>query len=322
MRKQLIALFILLAVTLLSACADSTPQHTEKSPDKLSIYTTVYPLQYFAERIGGEHAEVHTIYPPGADEHTYEPSQKDMIALAESDLFFYIGLGLEGFAEKAKTSLKNEDVTIVAAADKINLGNSGHDEEQSHEDKEHGHEEDEHGHSHGGIDPHIWLDPVYAKELAKTVMDGMAEKAPENRAVFVKNYEKLIADLDNLDKQFKDAAASAKNKEIIVSHAAFGYWESRYGIKQTSIAGMSTASEPTQKDMEKIISTVRKNGIKYILVEQNVSSKLAQAVHKETGAKIIHIHNLATRTDKDIANKETYFTLMEQNVDTLKKAMN
>ncbi|CEG28295.1 metal ABC transporter solute-binding protein, Zn/Mn family [Bacillus sp. B-jedd] len=316
MRKQLIALFILLAGTLLSACADDTRQQTEKSPDKLSIYTTVYPLQFFAERIGGEHAEVHTIYPPGADEHTFEPSQKDMIALAESDLFFYIGLGLEGFAEKAKTSLKNEDVTIVAAADKINL------EKAALENEEDGHEEDEHGHSHSGIDPHIWLDPVYAKELAKSVMDGMAEKMPENRADFEKNYQKLIGDLDQLDKKFKVTASSAKNKEIIVSHAAFGYWESRYGIRQTSIAGMSTASEPTQKDMEKIISTVRKNGIKYILVEQNVSSKLAQAVHKETGAKIIHIHNLATRTDKDIANKETYLTLMEQNVDTLKKAMN
>ncbi|RHW30749.1 adhesin [Neobacillus notoginsengisoli] len=317
MRKYSLFLLILLAGMLLAACSDETGRLNEKNPDKLSIYTTVYPLQYFAERIGGDHVEVKTIYPPGADEHTYEPSQKDMIALAESDLFFYIGLGLEGFAEKAKSTLKGEDVAVVATAEKINLEEGVHEE-----DEESGHEGNDHGHGHGGIDPHIWLDPIYAKGLAESIKVAMVKEMPENKADFEENYENLIFDLENLDQQFKDAAAGARNKEIIVSHAAFGYWESRYGIKQTSIAGMSTASEPTQKDMEKIISTVKKNGIHYILVEQNVSSKLAKTVQAETGAKIIQVHNLATRTAKDIKNNETYFTLMEKNVETLKKAMN
>ena len=85
----------------------------------LSVYTTVYPLQYFAERIGGEHVNVKSIYPPGADEHTFDPTQKDMIALADSDLFFYVGLGLEGFVENAEKTLKNEHVKMVATAEAI-----------------------------------------------------------------------------------------------------------------------------------------------------------------------------------------------------------
>ena len=83
---------------------------------KLSVYTTVYPLQYFAERIGGNHVDVKSIYPPGADEHTFEPTQKDMIALADSDLFFYIGLGLEGFVENAEKTMKGQHVKMVATA--------------------------------------------------------------------------------------------------------------------------------------------------------------------------------------------------------------
>ncbi|WP_316571049.1 metal ABC transporter solute-binding protein, Zn/Mn family [Neobacillus sp. YIM B06451] len=323
MKKKTIALFILLAGMLLSACGGNTGQTPEQKDKKetLTVYTTVYPLQYFTERIGGKHVEVHSIYPPGADEHSFEPSQKDMISLAESDLFIYIGLGLEGFVEKAKESLKNEQVKIVAAANNLEPKES-HDTEE--EDGDHGHEEESGhlDHGHGGIDPHVWLDPIYAKSLAAEITKALSEEQPENEAVFEKNYHELVTDLEELDQKFKDTAANAKHKEIIVSHAAFGYWESRYGIKQVSIAGMSTTSEPTQKDMERIISTVKKAGIKYILVEQNISSKLAKAVQAETGAKITQVHNLATRTEKNIKDKETYFSLMEKNIETLKKAMN
>ena len=99
--------------------------------DQISIYTTVYPLQYFAERIGGDAVNVQSIYPPGADEHTFDPTQKDMIALADADLFFYIGLGLEGFVENAEKTMKNEHVKMVATADAITedmLERHDHDE--------------------------------------------------------------------------------------------------------------------------------------------------------------------------------------------------
>lgn len=321
MKKKILALFILVAGALLSACSGNAGQAPEKKgkKEKLAVYTTVYPLQYFTEKIGGKHVEVHSIYPPGADEHSFEPSQKDMISIAESDLFFYIGLGLEGFVDKAKESLKNEKVEMVATAKNLGLEESHGAED---EDGDHEHEEESGGHNHGGIDPHVWLDPVYAKSLAAEIEKALSKEQPENQAEFEKNYDELVSGLDTLDQKFKETAASAKHKEIIVSHAAFGYWESRYGIKQVSIAGMSTSSEPTQKDMERIISTVKQAGIKYILVEQNISPKLAKAVQAETGAKITPVHNLATRTEKNIKDNETYFTLMEKNLETLKKAMN
>ena len=92
---------------------------TAKDNNQLTVYTTVYPLQYFTEAIGGDSVVVETIYPPGSDEHTFDPSQQDMIALADSDLFFYVGLGLEGFVDKAKSSLQNEEVTMVATGDSL-----------------------------------------------------------------------------------------------------------------------------------------------------------------------------------------------------------
>ena len=135
----------------------------------MSVYTTVYPLQYFTERIGGEHVDVKSIYPAGADEHTFDPTQKDMIALADSDLFFYIGLGLEGFVEKAEKTLKNEHVKMIATAEAIPeemLHDEGHEEE---DDDEHGHE----GMIIAAIDPHVWISPVLSIELATSIKDAL-----------------------------------------------------------------------------------------------------------------------------------------------------
>lgn len=153
MKKLLLP--ILLLLLFLSACgstneASETPVDSSNGNDsgeteKLTIFTTVYPLTYFTERIGGDLVEVESIYPAGSNEHTYEPTQQDMIALAEADAMFYIGMGLEGFIDSAQKTLENEKVKFVATADAIPedaLG-EGHSHDHEHEATE------EHSHDHG-----------------------------------------------------------------------------------------------------------------------------------------------------------------------------
>jgi len=313
MKKTIIFLSFLLPLSLiLSACTIDKGQ-SQKKKNQLTIYTTVYPLQYFTERIGGKYVDVKTIYPPGADEHTFEPSQKDMMNLADSDLFFYIGLGLEGFVEKAKGTLKNEDVTLVPTADKLQLPKDHHtaEEEEGHDD-----------HDHGDVNPHVWLDPIYSKEMAAVIRDSLAKKMPQKKELFNENYQKLAAELDELNSEYEQTISNAKHKKIIVTHAAFGYWEQRYGIEQISISGLSTTNEPTQKELEKIISIADHDGLHYILFEQNVQSKLGKVVQKEIGARALPIHNLAILSKDNIKDKETYFSLMKANLETLKTALN
>ncbi|MCM3571233.1 metal ABC transporter substrate-binding protein [Neobacillus mesonae] len=311
MKKLIYFLSVILPFTLiLSAC---TNEQKPKKDGKLQIFTTVYPLQYFSEQIGGKYVHVDTIYPPGSDEHTFEPSQKDMMRLADSDLFFYIGLGLEGFVEKAKDTLKNEHVTLVPAAEKLKLP----------ADNGAGESGDEDGEQHGGdINPHVWLDPVYSKEMAGVIRDQLVKKMPKQKDYFNQNYQKLAGQLDDLNHQFETTISSAKNKRIIVTHAAFGYWENRYGLKQISISGLSTTNEPTQKALEKIISLADQEGLKYILFEQNTQSKLGKIVQQEIGASALPIHNLAVLTQDNINDNETYFSLMEKNLQTIKTALN
>lgn len=320
--KKTLLIFITVIISLslfLVGCSSDQENVTKKNKDLISVYTTVYPLQFFTEQIGGEFVTVDTIYPPGADEHTFEPSQKDMMKLVDADVFFYIGLGLEGFVNKAKETLKNEDVKMIATAENIKLDDTAanHEDEVASEEADH-EDKDEHGHT---VDPHVWLDPVYAKELALSIKDALVKEMPAQKETFEQNYQALIADLDKLDASFAKTVESGNRKEILVSHAAYGYWEKRYGIKQISISGLTTTNEPSQKKLEEIINTAKAHNIKYMLFEQNVSSKLAEVVEKELGAKPLTLHNLSTLTQENINNKDNYLTIMEQNIKTLEKAL-
>lgn len=316
MKKIIIFLSLLLPfILVLSACTKE--EQSPNGKDQLTLYTTVFPLQYFAERIGGKYVNVDTIYPPGADEHTFEPSQKDMMELADSDLFFYIGLGLEGFVESAKKTLKNENVTLVATADNLDLAEEEHHEEEG----EHHEEESDEEHVHD-VNPHVWLDPLYSKEMALVMRDALIKKMPEKKALFEENFQQLATELEALNREYEETISTAKHKQMIVTHAAFGYWEQRYGIEQISISGLSTSNEPSQRELEKIISLADQEGLQYILFEQNVQSKLAEIVQKEIGARALPIHNLAILTKENISDNETYFSLMKQNLESLNTALN
>lgn len=314
MKKTLSFIVLALTAILLAACGNDDSKSTNSS-DKVSIYTTVYPLQYFAEQIGGEHVEVSSIYPPGTNEHTFEPTQQDMMKLADSDLFFYIGLGLEGFVDNAKKTLANENVSMIETT-------HGIDEEKLHASTathEHEHEEDDH--HHGDVDPHVWLSPVISQDLALSIKNELVKKDAKHKADYEKNYDALVKKLQQLDNDYKTMAKDAETKEFYVSHAAFGYIAGTYGLKQVSVAGLNSQDEPSQKELTQIVAQAKKDNIQYILFEQNVSSKLATVIQNDIGAKDLTAHNLSVLTKEDIAAKRDYFSIMEDNLETFKTAL-
>lgn len=330
MKKTSFYFILCFLLLLVAACNNENDKSTKKTNrNQLSVYTTVYPLTYFAERIGGEYVNVSSIYPPGANEHHFEPTQKDMMNLAESDLFFYIGLNLEPFVENAKKSLANENVEFINTSKNVpkNLlhtsthEHEGEDEHASEAKHEHEGETAEDEHNHGNIDPHIWLSPTIAKNIAETIKNALTDKLPEQKDFFNENYEKLVGELNDLNTEIEDMATNAKTKTFFVSHEAFGYMTEDYGIEQVGIAGLNSQDEPSQKELTELVDLAKKLNIKTIFFEQNVSSNVASVIQKEIGAQPKTLHNLSVLTDEDIKNKENYFTLMEKNIESLKDAL-
>jgi zinc transport system substrate-binding protein len=325
-RLGLLTMIFLLLVS--AACGN---KNADQKDGTLNIYTTMYPLEYFTERIGGKHVEVSSIIPPGADAHTYEPSTKKMVEMTDGDAFVYNKMESDEFSSSVADTLKEENVPIVDAAKGVELAHmEEHDEEDTHDEGEEAHEDhngkEAHGnaeeqHEHGSQDPHVWLDPVLAQKMADNIYDGLVKIRPDAKDDFKKNHEALIKDLKKLDTSFKSKVENAPKNSFIVSHAAYGYWAERYGLEQIAISGLSPSHEPSQHQIENIIKNAKKEKISYILFEENVNNKVAEMINKEVGAKTMTLHNLETLTKDDLKNDRDYLSIMEENINTLSKAL-
>lgn len=325
----------------------------EETIDPLQVFTTLFPLEDFTNRIGGEYVEVTNIIPVGADAHSFEPTANQMIQIAEADLFIYNGAGFEGFADRIKETVESHNVKVITAADGIELidydHDHDHDHDHTHEDDhghdhtheddhghdhthedDHGHDhtheddhthEHDHGHSHGDEDPHVWLDPIRAITLAENIKNALVELMPEVSDIFEENFETLKADLEQLDKEFLALAEEITKDTIVVSHAGYGYWDDRYGIHQVGIAGISPTNEPSIKQIQDIIHYMEKNDIHYVMFEQNIPVNIAETVRDEVRAEALWLHNLESLMEEEVANGEDYFSLMRKNLETLRTAL-
>ncbi|MDX8366616.1 metal ABC transporter solute-binding protein, Zn/Mn family [Cytobacillus sp. IB215665] len=326
-RVYVIAIMIMLVLVGCSNQNSNTVTTSPTNDETLQIYTTLYPLEDFTKKIGQEHVEVVSVIPAGADAHTFEPTPKKMIEIANANLFIYSSNQLENYVDSMKDALEKENVKFVATADKLMNEEQNHSEEEenhSEEEKpeENEHEDSDHDQHDDDLNPHVWLDPTFAIELAEEIKDALAALKPEAKDDFENNFLLLKEKLTKLDHQLQTTIEQAERREILVSHAAYSYWESRYGINQIAVAGISSTNEPSQKQLAEIIETANEHQIKYILLEQNVKPKVTDVIKNELNATPLQIHNLSVLTDNDITNGEDYFSLMEKNLETLKIALN
>jgi zinc transport system substrate-binding protein len=309
MMKQKVVVYtmVFLLVMIQSACTSTSSNDN----NKIKIYTTIYAIEEFTNLIGGENVEVINLIPSGADAHTYEPTAKQMVDIANAEAFIYVGIGMEGFIEKMKVALEGESVRFVKASEGITL----HQEEDTAESHD-GHDE----HYQHEEDPHIWLDPILAIQLAENIKNALIEIDSDQRELYEDNFSIVKSELTLLNQEFETVVENAKNKAFIVSHGAYGYWEERYGLTQKAITGLSPSHEPSQKQLQEIVDYAKGHQLQYVLFEQNVTPRVAMILQKEIGAEALTLHNLAVRSSE--SSKEDYFSIMRQNIKTMEKALN
>ncbi|WP_342610485.1 MULTISPECIES: metal ABC transporter solute-binding protein, Zn/Mn family [Staphylococcus] len=292
--------------------------------DKLEVKTTVYPLKSFTEQIGGKYVDVNSVYPKGMDTHTYDPSQKDMVNIGKSDLFIYTGDDLDPIAKKIAKSINKKDKTLSLepSIKKDLLKNEehehSHEEEHDHEGHEHEHEHEHH--HHGQYDPHVWLDPVLSQKFAKSIKDELVEKDNKHKDYYEQNYKKLSSDLKSIDKDMKKIGKDNKGETAYISHDSIGYLADRYGFKQEGIQNMN-AEEPSQSDLTKIAKQIKKDKVRYVLTEENVSNKVSETVRKETKAEPLKFYNMGSHTKQQDNEKNNYQTFMKKNMNHIEKAL-
>ncbi|WP_323702477.1 metal ABC transporter solute-binding protein, Zn/Mn family [Mammaliicoccus sp. Dog046] len=311
MKKSFKLTGILMAsMIVISGCGNQSSKN-----DKLKIYATNYPYESFVEQIGGKYVDVDSIYPSGTDLHNYEPTQKEMVNVAKSDLFIYSSDELDPVAKKISSTIKSDDhkLETLSKLKQSTLLEHHHDEDESHE-----HESETESHH----DPHIWLDPIVNKEAAKSIKNKLISKDAKHKETYEQNYKKLIKDIDGIDHDLKQITAHPKRDNVFISHDSLGYLAQRYHFKQTSVTGMNN-EEPSQKEILNIIKEINKTKQPYILYEQNVSSKITDIIKKDTKSKPLKFHNLEVLTkDEEKEKNISYQSLMKENIKSLDQALN
>ena len=314
---------------MLSGCENEGSTSTAGS-DRLSVVASFYPLQFAAERVGGEHVQVENLTKPGAEPHDLELAPADVGRLAEADLVVF----LHGFQPAVDDAVETEagdaaydvepDARLDLTAPADAHGGEGHEDgEEGHEGEEEGHEGEEEGHEGeeghdeeaGTTDPHFWLDPTRLADVADALAEQLATLDEANAQDYRDNAAALRADLDALDDEMSSGLASCASTELVTSHTAFGYLADRYGFEQQGLYGLSPDDEPSPKDLAEVSEFVTEHDVATIYYETLVSPAIADTVAQETGARTAVLDPIEGLSDTSAG--DDYLEVMRSNLTSL-----
>ena len=306
MRRPFMVLTLIFFIITGVGCtgASDTVVNQETIGKQPIVYSSFYPLYDFAKQIGGSKVIVKSIVPLGAEPHGYEPSARNVTDIAEADVLFYIGMGLEGWIDKVITSIDSNKLVVRQLSDYVETSGA-----VNHDDT----------HLDGKADPHIWLDPVRAKKMVKVIADTLVSVDPENEKYYRANYKTYAAKLDELHQDFKDVLRNSNGAILITTHDAFGYLANRYGLETYSIMGISANAEPTSGQLVRLVNLAQEHGVKAIYSEELLNSQASQVLAQEAKVEVLSLSSAAGLTKEQLAEGQDYISLMYQNLNNLKR---
>lgn len=281
-------------VIILGKSIFNQPKQKKPGSEKIRVVASFYPLYFFAEQIGGDKADVVNITPFGAEPHDYEPTSMDMARIENSRILIING-NFEPWIDKIKTNLEGKKITIVTAGEGL--------------------------FNQKVQDPHVWLSPKLARKEVEAILAAFLKTDSSNRDYYQNNANKLLLNLDDLDKKYQLGLNSCRKKNIITSHASFYYLANEYGLIQTAIAGISPDSEPSPRQLTEISDFAKRNGVNFIFFEKLISPKFAETIAFEIGINTLLLDPLEGISQNELQSGENYFTKMEENLTNLKLAL-
>ncbi|MCK4512414.1 zinc ABC transporter substrate-binding protein, partial [bacterium] len=292
------------AALLLAAAAGRASAEPVDSPTDggsaphtiVSAFCSIAPQEFFVERVGGELVAVKVLVGRGQSPHTFEPTPRQMANLAESDVYFAIGLPFEdrllGRIEELGSGMQMVDTSEGIPRRRVEVAHRHDDERHADHPDSAGHASSADDDEHGGLpDPHTWLNPRFAKLQARNICSALEELIPEHGAELEANLSRLLRDLDTLDAELTDALGPLAGESIYVFHPAFGYFTDAYDLRQVPIelGGM----EPSARELAGLIDHATSEGVRVIFVQPQFSTRSARAIAEEIGGAVVPIDPLS-----------------------------
>jgi manganese/zinc/iron transport system substrate-binding protein len=273
--KRSFSMFILLLFgvsVLMTACAGATDTVEQKPGDgSLQIVTTTGFVADAVKVVGGEHVSVQPLMGPGVDPHVYKATQSDISLLTKADMIFYHGLHLEGkmidILEKMSADRPVHAIAEAIAPERLIAISAGG--------------------AHVTYDPHVWFDPQLWAAVVGHLAEQLSAEAPQHKSVFLANaaaYRQQLMELDGYARA-QLAAIPAQKRVLVTAHDAFSYFGKAYGIEVVALQGISTDSEYSLSDVQRLVDLLVERNVRTVFTETSVSDRALNAVLKGAEAR-------------------------------------
>ncbi|GAA4432745.1 metal ABC transporter substrate-binding protein [Georgenia halophila] len=331
-----VAALTLLAVPLASCSGTADAGGGDEGRgDGLEVLASMYPLDFVASEVGGEHVTVSSVTPAGVDPHDLELSPAT-VAQFDNATIVYLS-GFQAALDDALEVTSPEHALDVAEAAGVHgvegqgeragqeaagHAEGGHEEEGHAEDghEEEGHAEDGHehaGHEHEAGDPHFWLDPNRVADVADAVSAELSDVDPEHAEEYRANAEELRGELEKLDADFAAGLEQCEIRTIVTAHEAYGYLAEAYDLEQVGLSGLDPEAEPSPARLAEITEVVEGSGVSTIFTESLVNPAVAESLANDLGVDVALLDPVETAPE----GGGDYVDAMRANLDALTSAL-
>ena len=269
-----------------------------RAAERLNVVASFSILGDFVRNVGGDRVSVTTLVGPDSDAHVYTPTPADAKKIADAKLIFVNGLGFEGWLPRLVQS-SGSKAKIVTASNGITPLRLG-----------------------SAADPHAWQSVTNAKVYIANISLALSAADPASAEQFMKNTQAYIEQLDALDREVRDAIAKLPEgrRKVISTHSAFGYFAASYGIEFIAPLGVSTESEPSARDIAKIITQIKAAKIPAVFLENITDPRLMGRISAETGARVGGtLYSDSLTSEK--GDSPTYIAMVRHNIKALTSAL-
>jgi len=302
--RRLFAAFFLSVVSTLG----TLPSLTE-ARDPINIVVTIPVLKDFTEQVGRSHVRVTSLLSGYENEHTYSPKPSDLIAVRKAQLLFEIGIGLEVWVASLVKNAGSPSLRVVTISKGIGLiGDHADYQDGIHQ----GGQE-----AGSGGNPHIWLDPENVAIMLRHITEALITVDSPHAADFRNNQAAYLQQLDRLRKELSDRLKLLSDRRFIAHHPAWPYFARRFGFDIAATIQVQSGTEPSALQLQSLIGKIKKDRIKVIVSEIQLSQKLPDLLAKETKARIV----VLTTLPGGLPGTETYLDMLRYNVLQLANAL-
>ncbi len=338
--KKMIA--VLLSLMLLASLFLTAADAEEK---KISVVTTIFPIYDWVREVVGDNpsVELTMLLDNGVDLHSYQPTAADMMIIATCDVFIYVGGESDEWVEDALQEAVNKEMIVVnlveAMGDDIKIeetvegmehehdededhdheGDEDHDEDSDHDDHDHEHEEE--------ADEHVWLSLRNARKLVIAIAEALTQADPDYGEIYSANASAYAEKLSALDQKYEEATNDAAYRTILFGDRfPFRYLVDDYSLSYyAAFSGCSAETEASFQTIIFLAQKVDELGLPAVLTIEGTNQKIAETVIGTTSAKnqkILTLNSMQGTTLEDVQAGATYLSVMENNLDMLKQAIN